>query len=224
LFLSQVFGYGISLEELNNEVVREIKQNLPQYSDAEIEIVPQMKDYQHKYFTVDGEDYRIEAKLNSAEDIASTTYVKVIIYEKDTVKNVLRIRYKVKIFAEVLYAKDNYERYLELEPEMFYPKKINVLEYAHQAISKDHDFSGKIFLREVKANKPVFEWMIGKKAVVSLGDIVNVDFYYDNVCISLPAKVLQTGYLDDKIRVQIIKTGKIFNAKIAAKDKFEVRL
>jgi flagella basal body P-ring formation protein FlgA len=196
---------------LNEQMVQAIKTIYPEYADKDISANVVLKSYQKDYIAKIPEETNLRFALPAKEDIARTTYAVVRVYDQKELKQTLRLKFKVQIFAEAYFAKANYAKTTKLAPGMFYLKKMDVLLYANKLAHEPIELQDKVLAGNIAADSPLYLWLIGRKPVVTVGEIIPVTFLgEEGVQLQMPAKVLQQGYLGDKILVQLLRTKKTF--------------
>jgi len=225
LIFSMAFPYRLTKEEIEDACVAEILELSPQYENKEISCNVLLKDTQSKYLLVATENYTIRVKLNNRNKINSYFLGRVFIYEAGELTEELMLKFKLSIMDQVYHARSGYAKGEKLVKDKFYLKKIDILRSARSYAADDYLFEDNDHLRSgIRADFPLFKWMIRKKPEVIYGEQITVKIIQDNIEFKMGAKVLQEGYVGDKILVQLKKTKKRFKAEIIDKGEYLIRL
>ncbi len=226
LFFLTVFlaAAEIPLSKINEAAERAIKSQYLQYADKRVEAEVSLKEYQKKLLVREGEIIDLIVKVPLKKDLSRIMYLPVTIVEDGVTQETLSCRFAVKVYDQIYHAKTDLAKSVPITAELLYLKETDVLEYAQQLIGKDFVFADKILVSALRADKPIAAWKFKKRPQVKVGETVEVIFLKDNIKIKSAAKVLQQGYIGDKIHVRVLSTGKVFKAKITEDENYLVEL
>lgn len=214
----------ISLTQINKAAALAIKQQYPEYAEQRVEAEVSLKEYQKKFLVRESERIELVVNVPAKKDVSRLMYLPVTILENGLTQETLNCRFQIKIYNQIYHAKKDLEKGTPFTPELLYLKDIDVLEYAQQMIDQDFVFEDKILVSGLRAGQPIPGWKFKKKPQVTVGEVIEVVFFKDNIKIKSTAKVLQQGYIGDKIHVRVLNTGKLFKAKITEEQNYVVEL
>jgi len=223
VLISCLAARELTVAELNKSLSLALRK-MPALENKDCSVNALISDSQLQSIGLPTKNYTIDFILPAANQISSPAYYKMIVYQPYKDPTAYKIKFKVRIFDQVYYALRNLEAKEELNKNDLLIKKTNLLELSSQPLPIEYNTDNKILLCKIKAGAPLLLWMISTKPLVNPGDTITVTMLYDTVSMKAPAKALQQGVIGDKIRVQLLKTKKIFTAEIQEPGKYIINL
>ncbi|PKK91797.1 MAG: flagella basal body P-ring formation protein FlgA [Candidatus Wallbacteria bacterium HGW-Wallbacteria-1] len=166
-------------------------------------------------------EIKVEALQDSAVDI---NRVRVLIVDLDgNTLSTLMLRVSLAIFKEVLIASRTIEAGEDLGSGNLEIRRTRVLVWKDEYINDFSAVEGMVAGKRIGAGTAVSRDMFRQPLLVRANSDVTVVSRFGGVTISLRAKAMDSGSVDENVRVLNSESRKMFTARVTGRDTVEVR-
>lgn len=126
----------------------------------------------------------------------------------------MQVRLRIRKFAEVVVAKDKFDRNDPLDPSALSVERMDITTLREQPLRSVEDLAGLRTTRIIRRGTVLTAGMIEAVPDVEAGNEVDIVYQTGLCTITARGKALEPGYKGDLVRVKNAASGKIINAEI----------
>lgn len=150
--------------------------------------------------------FKFETSIN--EDFLGTTPITVYILIDDVIKQKTIVSVDIAAFEQVVFTKNPIRRYMRINEEDLYTKKMNLAELPNDSIMEIKDVVGMRAKRNIGPNALVRHAYIEIPPLVKKGDIVSIIAESDDLKITTLGIAKEKGSRGNKILVENVNSKK----------------
>ncbi len=197
--------FGFNENDFQKDIQKYLEEKLNQFEKIEFEISSLPKNLEKESIEIDNSrEFRLAG---------SNFYLPVLISENQKAQTQSLISLKVKLFKKVLVAKENIQRGIELNPNLFEEKLMNVADLKSVPVYEKENLKEFKTRLNIKFGEILTESLIEDIPVVKRGEKVLAILKKGNVVVSFDAIARQDGTKNEIIRI-VSSEKKMFKAKV----------
>ena len=210
----------ISSKQLENIVLKEIKDQFQNYEDIKITVKTKLKDI---YIPKGKASYKIKRIGKNNKIGGYSSWMLTLMLDQKPTKKVL-VRAKVDVFDNVLVAKGVIDKGSKIEKTDLIEVKKDISKEKIGFMAENQQIIGQHARRDIFENESVSDRLVGRPILVEKGMPVKVVFKSKNLTLSNTGKAMKSGRKGDVIPVRTLRSKKIVYTVVIDSKNVEVAL
>ena len=143
-------------------------------------------------------------------------YVRLIavVSVNGVVKNKVKLSGWVDVFESVVCAYRNLKKGEVIREDDIYLARTNISRQPPNILTDLKKAVGLMAKNSIRADTSIKEWMLGKSPMVNKGDLVTILAESNGLKVTVPGRILETGYEGKLVRVQNTMSNKQITARV----------